>query len=170
MSLYTDTAEPTKFNFCQPRTLFDEYVLVMMVTPLGAYDGLRLRAFKFIYKIEQDDAYGKAIVECYHPDANRQDDWLVKLPESKEELLAMLIKRNCIVSLSILDTDILDITGFVTKVKDGICYVNQVDYLGYADGEAMVKVEDISEIQFESEDERKVQSLFYMRQATESAR
>lgn len=164
-SFYTDAESPDSFIFGWVLGLDDDVVSLGMFTPFGIYDGVR--AFKrcLVFKVEYGDEYGKAmqLLVSHHYKTNTVGEIQEVNGDQYRFLLDYAKSNNRLVSVALNGNLEYDVIGFVKYISADEVTFMQIDGEGYEDGFVSIFVDDISEIQCDTEDERKRELLYEIR-------
>ena len=157
---YTNRDKTTSFIFGRVLGVNDKHVAIYMLSPDGEYDGLLIKCTSSIYRVDWDDLYTQEMKDKIKPDQlpsrelELQDDAFMK------SLLSFAKQSDELVSIELLDSGYEDVVGFVEQVNDETCVVQQVNSDGKTDGFSLLFMDDISQIECESQDEIQLQKLF----------
>ena len=156
--IHLDPADE-KFTFGKIIGNDEKRFVALIVTPDGSDDGILVAKIQEIQFIERDGQYQKKMERLMNICGYKE-----RKPEITGELLqwglSYAIENRFVVAMEIADSKRYDITGIIESVDDGICRVRQIDSYGESDGEALARVDDISQLCIDSEDERIRMSLF----------
>lgn len=160
VSIYTNGDETDKFNFGKVIALNDEQIAVQMISPNGEYDGVIVMNIEKVIRIETDGQYELkmqklcSLTKPLLPNVNLANENIF------ESAMLSSIKDHCIVSVELLDSGYIDIVGYVKKIENGQCEIKQVDEYGADDGFSCFSIDDVTQICFASEDERRIEKLY----------
>lgn len=159
VEVYTNQEDTSKFHIGKILACNDEYNVMSIVTPQGSYDGLLLEKLDQIINVQYDTKYDKKIISLiqYH----KTELPFIHLDQS--DLIGSLLEyarsSGSIVSITVLDSGNVDGQGFVDDIENGICKIRQVDDDGMNNGYGFLKLEDITKIALDGEDEVMLQIL-----------
>lgn len=166
-SFYTNADTPDKFIFGKVLGVDDDLISLGMFSPQGRFDGVRVFPKSLIFKVEFGDKYGEAMQLLISH--NNCIDMLRFRPVPDENQYLSLLKyaenNRKIVSVALKGNDYYSVIGFVSAISNGNEEVSflQIDEYGFDDGTCVILMDDISELQCESEDESKIESLWKIR-------
>ena len=138
----------------------DKEIALQLITPDGNDDGILVTDVDEIFRVERNGLYMDKIKKlCSNfslSDISGQID--------ENSVFESLLKAACttkeIVSLELVNSGKIDITGFVEAVEDGECTIKQIDAYGYEDGYTYVEISNISRIWYGSEYEKRILRLW----------
>ena len=157
---YTNKEKTSSFIFGRVLGVNDKHIAVYMLSPDGEYDGLLIKRTSSIYRVDWDDQYTQEMTEKIKPDQLPSRELELRDDAFMKSLLSFAKSSNEIVSIELLDSGYDDIVGFVEEVRDETCVVQQVNRDGKPDGYSLLYMDDISQIECESQDEIRLQKLF----------
>ena len=136
----------------------DRYV-VLEVSPAGYDDGIVIDDIADIRYIEKGGPYDEKMAKLMRISGYKDRDIEIAQEHILEWGLAYALANSFVVSIEVDDSGINNIVGRIEKVEDGICKVVQIDAYGEFDGDAYVRIEDISQLVIDSEEERMIRAL-----------
>ena len=161
VSLYADKedTENCMVGFIQGVT--EEHVLVACFGTYGLYDGFTIKKCKDIFRLDSKDTYTEKVFKLYkfheqkHPLIVRNSDNLVF------DLLQHAKDNRLVVALVLCesDSDTCDAQGFISTIHDGMVTIEQVCRDGCNDGACVVRLEDISTVYCDSDEQMAVKIL-----------
>lgn len=169
-SFYTDAESPDSFIFGWVLGLDDDVVSLGMFTPFGIYDGVRTLRRCLIFKIEYGDEYGKAmqLLVLHHHKTGIVGEVQEVSGDQYRFLLNYAKSNNKLVSVALNGNQCYDVIGFVKHFSSGEVTFVQINGEGFEDGLCSIPVDDISEIQCDTEDERRRELLYRIRERMKS--
>ena len=78
----------------------------------------------------------------------------------KDALLSIALKTKEIVSIELANSGFNDVVGFVEEKNDGYSKIRQIDEYGFEDGYSYIRVNDITQISYSSQDEKRILKLW----------
>ncbi len=157
--IYTDEQEPSRFIYGKVLAVDENWVVLQLASPDGAYDGVVVMDTGCVFRIETDGKYGRRMEKLCSDGSF--PDFCEKI--DGENIMLSVLKiakdRRTLVSFELCQSGYDDITGFVETADEGKCRIRQFTCDGEADGVSAVSLEDISQISFEGEDERRIMRL-----------
>lgn len=158
ISVYTNQTNPSSFIFGKLLAYDEKYFLLASFTQNGAFDGLLLKMSEEVFKIEFDGQYqqkmGKLIDYSDIPEFNELD--FSNLPES---ILKLAKEKRFIVSIELINSEIIDVTGFIDEIDGDFCKTTLVDQYGLFDGHAIFSISNITQLSILSDDENIISRL-----------
>ncbi len=141
------------------QALNDKYYIYSSITPHGKYDGIFLRENNIV-KIEYNDLYIQKLSNILD-DIKKENcyNW-----NETQNLLIQIFKyvsnKHRIISIELLNRGYDDVNGFICDWDDEYCHIHKVSEYGLKDGEAIICLEDISRISFDSSEEIILETLY----------
>ena len=160
-SLYTGFDETDKFTFGYVSAADKDWTAIHMISPDGFDDGIHVTRTDMVISADIGGLYGEKMNKLIDGNPVAVYDFYDKDGENGIMLSALLYAKNekYIVSLELVDSGIVDITGFIDGINDGMCRINVIDEYGAADGVSYVPVENITIVTFRSADEKRLEKL-----------
>lgn len=161
VSLYTGFDETDKFTFGYVSAVDEDWTAIHMISPDGFDDGIHVTRTDMVIRADVGGLYGEKMNKLIDGNPVAVYDFYDENGENGIMLSALLYAKNekYIVSLELVDSGIVDITGFIDGIKDGMCRINVIDEYGAADGVSYVPVENITIVTFRSADEKRLEKL-----------
>lgn len=160
LSLYTNTDETDKFIFGQIIAADEDYAAILMVSPLGHYDGVLVKPREDFFRIDEDDKYVEKMKKLI--DFSISEAFGAEISGDGVPMQALNIAKakKKIVSIELLHSGYDDVCGFVESYNGNICAVKRVDTDGCEDGKTYINICDITQIAIDSEDEQRLLKLW----------
>lgn len=156
--LYHNPSDHNAFMFGRLLRVNESYIALLSVTPFGRYDGISVVQTRDIFRVEYNNQYEKSILQRMDWE---DSPWHPVIDEDIVRSLLSEAKSGCkVVSIELCESGINDIVGFVEKVEENVFSVRQVDSYGCSDGISVARIEDISLISCDAEEERMIQYAF----------
>ena len=155
VSIYTDEENTGKFSFGQIINSDEIFYVSKRFSPYGETDGIALKRNDRIYHIETNGQYAEKMKKLIDMHSDEQEEGYKF--DDKDLVRSFLLyakKYNKIVSVEILNSELLEPIGFVWDICEDICKFQQLDEYGFEDGISYFKLSDISEIYCDTGDER----------------
>lgn len=159
-SIYTNHEESDKFNFGRLLYVDDNYSVIYRISPKGKYDGILVVQTDDIFRIESKSQYSSRMEKLCGGFNFKIDDIEFDNEDILSSVLSYAANTRRIITCELLKSGCDDVIGFVESVKDGELKLNQINQYGYDDGYSYVKVEDITRISYDSEDEQDLLKLW----------
>lgn len=157
---YTNKEKTSSFIFGRVLGVNDKHIALYMLSPEGQYDGLLIKRTSSIYRVDWDDQYTQEMIEKIKPDQLPSRELELRDDAFMKSLLSFAKGSKEIVSIELLDSGYDDIVGFVEQVSDETCVVQQINLDGKTGGYSLLYMDDISQIECESQDEIRLQKLY----------
>jgi hypothetical protein len=157
--VYTNVNRTDFFSAGIVSEIFDNEVIINHYLPNGKYDGFIVKQISSIYKVEAESKYVKKIEKLSEIEKVKHD----KLQRIKEDgfltLLTYAYETKKVVSIELFESDNSDAVGFVNQINDKYCTISLLSDYGENDGETIFKIEDISHLSCDSDDEYVLKQL-----------
>lgn len=155
VSIYSNCADTEKFIYGKILYVNEEEVLIYMVSPNGDFDGLLVMPITRVFRLEYGGDYEakmKLLMSQYELPVF---DYSVDNLHIGSSILKIALETGQIVSIELLDSDIDDVVGIVESVDRNLCKIKQINDYGREDGYSIINLDDITQISYNSEDERR---------------
>ncbi len=164
--IYTNTEETDKFFAGYVNQIFSNQVIINNISPYGKYDGFCIKMLEDIYRVETESQYAKKI-EILSQYYNVNHDAIEMINDNGiVSLLNYAKKYNKIVSIGLLQSEFVDVVGFIEEIDLQQCRIREIDQYGLEDGVCTIKIEDITYMSCDGEEEFS-RSLLYDMQRKE---
>jgi len=162
--IYTNEENTSKFFFARVLCVNEKHIAIYLVTKDGCFDGIVVKRTEEISRVETDGQYSQKMKKLCS--LQEQKPWEHCLQEERipESLLSVAKEEKGIVALEMLKSGYDDVVGFVEEIRDGLCTIRQIDEYGFEDGISYVRIDDISQISYASEDEDRILRLWKLNQ------
>lgn len=159
-SIYIKNNNPNKFYYGTVLSLNDKEIAIDMMSTNGGNDGIVVNKAENVYRVETDGQYDEKMKKLcrlnpYHPFEGNWDNDNIRM-----SLLSLSMETNKIVSIELLDSGYDDVVGFIDKIENGQCRIKQIDEYGYEDGYTYVMLNDITQVTYQSEYEKRIMNLW----------
>ena len=162
--IYTDIINTSKFIFGRVLAKDEINLAIQMLSPSGADDGILVKRIDSIFRIEADSKYVNKMLLLKNGLGNV--DYSIELSEDIiASVLKYCIENNQIVSLEIEASGFDNITGKPIELNDFVCTIRQYNEYGEYDGFSHVEVARITQLCFNSLDEKTLEELVRIKQA-----
>lgn len=152
IAIYTNSDDTDSFCEGFVKAFNDEDFLIYHISPHGLYDGYIVKKTEHIYRINQKGMYEQKILNLYsfrnqeHNNINIVDNNIMF------SVLEYARKNKLVVSIELFESGVNDIQGFVIENEDYIC-IDQCDDYSQEVGQTHIKLNDISELRCDTDDE-----------------
>ena len=157
VSIHSDTSDYGSFAVGYIVGYNEEHYILALISPYGRYDGFVVRERKSIVSVEHGGKYENKIkrLAAYYKTKHEELDL------SEDNLYLSMLnfanERNYIVAIELNACGYQDCIGYVKSVEtesgDKSCTISLIDEYGDNDGEAVLLIDDITELSVNTEDE-----------------
>ena len=159
VGIYADIDRPTVFSAGRARVCNEDITILSSVTEDGREDGLAVHATPYIFKIEEETEYLRALSALWHYYGAKASDFEEALPvesiSSFEDLFNKIQPLNLVVSLWANEDSINEVCGVVAKVQDGFVLINGMNANGEPDGFTTLRIDQLQSVNVVGVDERR---------------
>ena len=134
------------------------------ISPYGEYDGYIYRLIGDIASVEIDTEYLKEIKILSDYNNLTVNDLDISDDEILSDLISYIKREQLICTISLFNDNERCLCGLINGVTGNLIKVEVVDEHGYKSGYAFADINEISAINVQSEDERKLQILYKHKQ------
>ena len=163
VSIHSDTSEYGAFSVGYIAGYNEEQYILALISPYGRYDGFVVRETKSIVSVEHGGKYENnikklaAYCNTEHEEIDMSEDNLYV------SMLNFASEHNYVVAIELNASGYQDCIGYVksvdTKSDDKSCIISLLDEYGENDGEAVLLIDDITELSVNTEDEIRLKIL-----------
>ena len=163
VSIHSDTSDYGSFAVGYIVGYNEEHYILALISPYGRYDGFVVRERKSIVSVEHGGKYENKIkrLAAYYKTKHEELDL------SEDNLYLSMLnfanERNYIVAIELNDGGYQDCIGYVKSIDaesgDKSCIISLLDEYGENDGEAVLLIDDITELSVNTEDEIRLKIL-----------
>lgn len=150
IEIYKDIDDMDTFIVAKVLKVTDNHAIIVKVSATGMYDGFHLIEIEDIYQINTGSKYIRNIDKLYA--AKKQKH--IEFDEENENLMLSILKfakkNNFAVSVELFKDG--DVQGFIKDSSEDILIISTLTNDGEPDGEATVKLEDVTSISCDHED------------------
>ena len=136
----------------------EKWILLSSVAPSGEPDGYICRMTGSISKISVDTIYLNQLKKMI--DQTPDPDFVI--PTGSDIFLSILddlISQKKICTIELFEDPQCTLSGMIREIRDNFLVICAIDQSGAQDGLSVIKIEDISCLIFDSEDERRLRRL-----------
>jgi len=160
IGVYLNKIDHTKFVYGRIVGVDTIYFVISMISPDGKYDGILIAQIEDIIRIEQSVCYETKMTKLMCIAKYVESELIVDVTDVLRWGLTMAKQKKKIVSIELNHSGIMDVVGIINCIDDMVCEVSQVDEYGVGDGVSYFRLTDISQLCFDSCDERRLAVLF----------
>lgn len=160
VSIYTDADNMSKFIYGRILNVNEDEIAIYMLSPNGLFDGILVKQTSDVIRLEIDGKYHDKMEKLISPSELSQFDCSLNNKDLKNSLLSVALESKQIVSLELLNSGFNDVVGFVEENNNGQCKIKQIDEYGFEDGYSFIMVDNVTEIAYASEDEKRILQLW----------
>ena len=153
VALYTDLSNSSQFIFGRIANINKDEIAIYAISPEGYFDGVVAKKTTDILRVDLGGRYMnkmKQLMAIHHVEI---PDYELDNKDIFRSLLTLAKDSREIVSLELLESGYVDVTGFVINLENDVCAIKQVDPFGNEDGISFINKNDISQISYSSSDE-----------------
>lgn len=161
--IHSNINDTTKFIFGKLIGVDKVFFALSMVSPDGIPDGIVFKEIDDIQYIEQSTNYFEKMSRLisYWNEKNKSMETITADTDDILQWgLNLAVKKQCIISLEINHSGIMDITGIIIEYEKELCVIKQIDEYGQEDGICYVSPEEITQLCMDSSDEKRISVLY----------
>jgi hypothetical protein len=163
-SFYTDLTNSNKFIYGRVLAVDKDNIALYLVSPDGVPDGIVVKRTCDIIRVEVNGLYAEKmqkLIVLHHSEVREYD---LKSDKIVNSILLLAHQTRHIISIEILNSGYDDVVGFVNQLQDDLCVVKQIDMYGHEDGMSYIQIPDITQISYDSGDEKRIMDLWQLNQ------
>lgn len=160
VSVFLNSSNNSKFIYGRPLCVNERFSAIYMLDLSGRYDGILVHRTEDISRIEMDDLYKKKMDELSKIANQASEPCHLDEEHIVESLLQVAQKKGKIVSIEIRDSGYDDVVGFIKSLTSNLCIVKKINEYGMEDGKAIMEIQNITQVSYESESEIIIEKLF----------
>lgn len=162
VSIYTNTVETDKFRYGTIIAVDDKEIAFHDISPDGDDDGVSVMSVDNVFRVEVGGQYAEKMEKLCSGRELRD----YELPECDDGILMSALlyafAEKEVVSIELVDSGCVDITGVLETIDGDECSIRQIDEYGYDDGFSFVSVSDITLLSFATDSEKRIMRLWEM--------
>lgn len=160
VSVYDDPADTSKFKFGRILSVNKTRFAILLLSPNGDCDGIVTDDTKDVFRIDTNGQYHDKMVKL-----NRVHPEEINIPDIDSSCIDLSIlsfakEMGLLVSIELENSGIFDITGFIEDISETICKIRVINEYGYNDGHSYIETNRISQMELDSEYERRIMRLY----------
>lgn len=159
ISIYANPSDSEGYVLGYILKIDEENLLLKNISSFGKYNGISCIRLENIFKIEYNTKYVNAIKKMIS-----KDDENKKIDENFEfiliDLLKYIKKNKMVCSIELLNSDLIDATGFVNCIEKEYIIINSVTESGDLDGNIIITIDKIERVWCDSDNDRTIQWLY----------
>lgn len=160
VSVFFGSSNDSKFIYGKILCVNEKFAAIYMLDLKGNYGGIVAHRTEDILRIEIGGLYGEKMNRLSTSSPAHPEPWPLDEDHIIESLLQKAQDARKIVSIELQDSGYDDEVGFVENLTCNLCVVRKINEYGVEDGEAIMKIQNITQIACESESEEIVEMLF----------
>lgn len=164
VAVYDDSSNSSKFKFGKFLCVDETRFAMLLVSPNGDYDGIVVDDTNDVFRIDSCGRYHDKMAKLFRLCIENYELPSIEPSCIASSILSFAKETKRIVSIELLDSEIVDVVGFIESISEEVCRIHVVDEYGYDDGFAFVDISSISQITLDSEDEQRIAKLYYANQ------
>lgn len=168
ISVYANINDTSKFLYGKILCADEDWFSLYMVSCDGTFDGIIVKPIESIIKIETDGQYDEKMKKLCNLSSLPNFPYKLKEGAIKVSVLQIALETRKVISLELLESGIDDVVGIVEDITDEFCKIKQIDQYGMYDGFSFVKINDITQISYDSQEEKTVLKLYEVNQGTKN--
>jgi hypothetical protein len=153
IEFYLNVNDLSKFGVGKVLKVSDEWVVLATISPSGMYDGFGLIKFEDILRLNLNTKHLSKISKLYTAKKQNHIYYDVKDENLLLGFLEFAQKNNFIVSIQFLDNEYFDGVGYIKKMEKDLLVISNISKYGEFDGESHFKLQDITRISCDDEEE-----------------
>lgn len=159
ISIYMNRNIPANFVYGRVLSVDEDYIVVYLIAPNGKYDGVLVKETCEIFRIEEECQYSERMQKLIDKEECDRFPFVLECHNVVNELIQIAKDTQKIISLELLNSEENDVVGFVENIDGDLCTIKQIDLYGQVDGYSYISMNDITQISYDSEDERILMQL-----------
>lgn len=153
-SIYTNKNDTGRFIVGYIEEISEDFIIIQAVNPNGHFDGLLLKELESIYRVETEGNYLDKMQKLLDYNNEATEQVTLDGKDLITSLLQYAEKNKYVVSIELLNSGFDDIIGYVQRISENGCLINQITTDGQYDGNSTIDYSSISKISCNSEDEK----------------
>ena len=163
-SIYFNSNSTDNFAFGKILSIDETNVEMYLISPDGDFDGIIVKPIDDIVRIEVGGQYSEKMAMLMKSFSHNPKKYALKKSDQNSNLFTSLLnfasENDLITSIELLNSGYDDVVGFVKSVGDQVCKIEQIDEYGFEDGSSLIRIDDITQLCCESQDERRIARLW----------
>lgn len=163
-SIYTDDNYMNKFHFGFVLAVNEKEFAIQMITPDGEDDGIKVMRVDYVFRVNVNGQYEEKMKKLCQNNIRNSYDLLIDNNDIKKSVIQYAFRQNQLVSIELIDSGYNDVVGFIESIDNNGCSIEQVDEFGYSDGISYINLEDITQVNLATQDEKRITKLWKLNQ------
>lgn len=163
---YSNYDNTENFNVGVVLAVNSKEIALQLVSPDGNDDGILVIEADDIFRVARNGLYMDKIKKLC-PNFSLSD---ISDKIDENNIFESLLKAACttkeILSIELVDSGIIDVTGIVEAVEDGECTIKEIDEYGYDDGYAYFEIGNVTQIDYSREEEKRILKLWNLNKSS----
>lgn len=161
VSFFTNEEETGKFSTGFIGGIFQKEIIINHITPCGHYDGYFVKRIDNILKVEFETLYTNKIEKLYRLRNSTHDKTEKVTDNGFLDIIIFSKENNKIISVELLESGVNNAVGYVESFSNEFVSIKQVNEYGDYDGLCLIKLDDITHLVCDSEEENSLDLLFF---------
>jgi len=171
VAVYTNTSDSSKFIFGRIISVNTNNIAIYMLSPDGYFDGVVVKQIDDVLRVEIDGQYSEKMQKLQSLYNQKPFEYVLDDENIPESLLLIAQQLKQVVAIEIMQSGFDNIVGFVEQIENNLCGIKQIDSYGYEDGISYVRLDEITQISCNSQDESRILKLWELnREYTEKCK
>lgn len=147
--------------------LNDDILAFQSFTKNGYDDGIVVFPVNSIFRVETNTQYLNKMKKLILDFSITETAKKIDNGDIINSLLQIALQKREIVSVKLLDNDSIDFTGFVERIENEECKFKIIDEYGFEDGFGYANINDITEMSYMCEYDKRIFKLWQFNQKNE---
>lgn len=159
IELYSDPLHTDKFSAGYILAVSSEDVIMAHIAPNGVYDGFMLKKANDIFRVDTLGEYDSTLQKLYTIQSQTHPKFRATSNNLVISFLDFAKSHHYVTTIQLFDSGLDDIQGFVEDVDDNIVIIGKVTIYGEDDGRSSVRIDNISFLTCDSDNEHAISIL-----------
>ena len=159
-AFYADPNDITRFIFGKIIAIDDCYIAIQGFSTNGCADGIIVKPFQCISRVETGSKYCIRMKKLIKANSVIIQDNFIDNANILEAVLKISMDTEKVISIELLQSGYDDVCGIIRSFDNDICTVQQIDQYGYDNGVSYIRLNEITQLSLDSEDEHNIGVLW----------
>lgn len=164
VSIYTNINENNSFAFGYIIAVNESQIVIHNITPDGTDDGIKFMYVDKIFRVDEKGQYHEKMELLCQGNTLSTYNLDIVEDDIKKAVVLYAFQNKLILSITLLDSGYIDMVGYIESIDGENLKIFLVDEYGCADGFSYISMDNISQIIALSEDEKRIDRLYKLRQ------